>query len=300
MTTVNQKSAEQLKILFDFAPDAYYLNDLNAVFIDGNKAAEKITGYRKDELIGKNYFDLDLIDEDEKEKSITMMLKISEGKTPDPDEYRIKRKDGTYVHVEINAFPTQYNGQDVILGIARDITERKETENQLRLAREELEVRVAERTMELEEANRELEQKSRHLQEANTALKVLLKRRDEDQAEIEEKMSANITELIMPMLSKLKNSQLQSQEKTWLDIIESNLKDIMSSMIRGLNLKFMRLTPTEIQIANLIKQNLSTKEIADLQGVAKSTVDTYRDNIRRKVGIKNKKINLKTFLQNLR
>jgi len=294
-----KNSQERLNIMFEYAPDAYYLNDLNAVFIDGNRAAEKLTGYDKHELIGKNYFDLDLLDEEGKMKSLQLIAKIKAGQSPEAEEYRIKKKCGQIVHVEINSFLTNIGGKDLILGIARDITDRKETEKKLRMAHERLELRVKERTLELEEINKELEVQKTNLEDANTALKVLLKKRDEDRIEVEERILANFKELVMPLTDRLKESRLDERQKTWVDILDNNLRDIVSSFSHKLSSKFWGLTSQEFQVANFVKNEKTTKEIANLLGVATSTVDTYRNNIRRKLGIKSKKINLKTYLSGI-
>ena len=82
----------------------------------------------------------------------------------------------------------------------------------------------------------------------------------------------------------------------FIDIIESNLDEITSPFVHGLTGSYLRLTPTEIQVANLVKQGKTTKEIAELLNLSKGTIDTHRDNIRKKIGIKNKKINLRTQL----
>ncbi len=85
-------------------------------------------------------------------------------------------------------------------------------------------------------------------------------------------------------------------QKVLIEIIEQNLEDIASPFMRDLSKTLHKLTPSEIQIINLIKHNKTTKEISDLLNISNRTVDTHRANIRKKLGIKNQKINLKSFL----
>ena len=137
------------------------------------------------------------------------------------------------------------------------------------------------------------------LEEANTALKVLLKQRETDKAELEEKVLLNVEELILPYLAKIKRKKLGDKEKAYVGIIESNLNDIVSPLAHALSSRILRLSPTEMQVTNLVKQGRSTKEIADIMNLAKSTVDFHRNKIRKKLGILNKKINLLTYLKSL-
>jgi PAS domain S-box-containing protein len=171
----------------------------------------------------------------------------------------------------------------------QDITERTLTEEGLRKYREVLEHRVGERT-------KELEIKARNLEDVNTALKVLMKRLDEDKKVTEEKVLFNVRQLVEPNLEKLKKSRLTERQKNLLEIIESNLNEIVSPFARGLSNSFIKLTPTEIQVANHIRQGKTTKEIADMLNLSAKTIEFHRDNIRRKIGIKNRKINLRTHL----
>ena len=134
------------------------------------------------------------------------------------------------------------------------------------------------------------------LEEANTALKVLLKQREEDKIELEEKVLLNVRELIFPYLEKLKMKKLGEKQRAYIGIIESNLNDIVSPFVHGLSSKLIKLSPTELQVTNLIKQGNTTKEIAEIMNLATSTIDFHRNNIRKKIGIHNKKINLKTYL----
>ena len=119
---------------------------------------------------------------------------------------------------------------------------------------------------------------------------------DEDKQVLEEKVLFNIRQLIEPCLEKLKKSRLTDRQITLLGILESNLNDIVSPFARSLSGSFMKLTPTEIQVANLVRQGKSTKEIADLLNLSRKTIEFHRENIRAKIGIKNKKINLRTYL----
>jgi len=123
-----RESEEHLKILFEYAPDAIFLNDDKGNFVDGNKAAEEMVGYAKEELIGKKSSEVGLLSPEQLPKAVEHLKKIVMGKPTGPDEFTLKRKDGSYVTVEIRTFPVKIGNQTLGLGIARDITERKKSE----------------------------------------------------------------------------------------------------------------------------------------------------------------------------
>ena len=126
-----KESEDRFRQLFEYAPDAYYLNDLEGNFIDGNRAAEDLTGYKRKELIGKNFIETGLMSVEQMPKVIKLLKQNVEGKTTGPDEFTLKRKDGVEVIVEIRNLPTKINNKDIVLGIARDISERKRLEDKL-------------------------------------------------------------------------------------------------------------------------------------------------------------------------
>ena len=129
-----EKSEEKFRVLFEFAPDAYYLNDLEGTFIDGNRTAVELLGYKKEELIGKTFLELNLLSPDQFPKAAELLSKNLEGKATGPDEFILNRKNGEIVLVEIRTLPTEIDGHNIVLGIARDVSERKRLETSLHKA----------------------------------------------------------------------------------------------------------------------------------------------------------------------
>lgn len=147
-----KNSEERLRILFEYAPDAYYLNDPKGTFLDGNKAAEEMCGYKKEELIGKNFLKLGLLPMNQLPKAAGALAKNALGRPVGPVEFRLNRKDGTPIDIEIRTYPVQIAGKTVVLGIARDISERKKTEDMLDALNRNLQSTIAD----LERSNQEL------------------------------------------------------------------------------------------------------------------------------------------------
>lgn len=176
--------------------------------------------------------------------------------------------------------------------LKKEISERRRAEALLREARKNLERLVEERTA-------ELEAKTANLEELNVALKVLLQKREDDRRDLEDNLIHNVKNLILPHLEKLKNMELSARHKNYVEILESNLHQIASPMARQLSSSYFSLTPTEIRVASLIKRDRTTKEIAQTFHVSESAIIYHRHNIRKKLGLNNKKINLKTYLQSL-
>lgn len=204
-----------------------------------------------------------------------------------------------------------------LVHVTKDITERKTAEEDLKNACEEMEFRVGERTAELTEANRKLHSevserrrtervlrereaelgfRSKNLVEVNTALRVLLKAREADQSDLEERVLSNVKNLVRPYIEKLNNTKLNSEQIAYLDILESNLDDIVSPFSRKLSSEHFRLTPGEIRVSNLVKDGKTNKEIADTLNVSSRTIAFHRENIRQKLDLKNSKANLRSHL----
>ncbi|MEW6616768.1 MAG: PAS domain S-box protein [Thermodesulfobacteriota bacterium] len=285
-----QKQAEDAMRVKDNAI-ASSINAISFFSIDGhityaNDSFVKMWGYDDEkEVLGKLNSEL-WITKDETQETLEAL--ISKGSWI--GELKGKRKDGLLFDVLLSASLVRDKvGKAIyLMGSFLDISEKKRAEQILRQREADLQLKT-----------NELEFKTKSLEEMNTALKVLLRRREEDRTEIEEKILVNVKELVAPFLEKLKSTKLHPRQLAYINILELNLKDIISPFSRKLSSTYLSLTPTEIQIANLVKQGRTAKEIAELLNVSPGTIETHRKNIRVKLGIKNKKANLRSYLLSL-
>lgn len=284
-----QESEEKFRTIFDFANDLIIYMSLDGTVIDVNDKIEDIFGIRRRDVLGMNIYTSGLLTQINIEDAETYLRLRDDAIAGNPSpmrEFRLRKPDGTYTYFEVNYRVIRKNGSITgDLAIIRDITRRKMDEENLRRHREQLEEMVRERTA--------------SLQEANAALKVLLRRIEEDKLELSDRMQFNIKELIVPYLEKLSLSKLTPQQETIMEILESNLDDIVAPYMHTLSSRFLNLTPTEIRVANLIIQGRTSKEISGIMRASKRTIDTHRCNIRRKMGIDNEHVNLRTRLMSL-
>jgi len=196
----------------------------------------------------------------------------------EPSEFKTRCRDGQEKYISIR-FVHLAEAQHLVT--YADITARVKAEHALHKREKELEI------------------KSRNLEDVNTALRVLLDQRNADKSDMEEKILFNIRDLVVPYLDKLGKTSSIEMRRSYIDILRSNLNSIISPFARKLSARYMNFTPREIQVANLIKEDKGNKEIAEILYLSASSVEFHRHNIRKKIGIIKKKINLKTYLQSL-
>ncbi len=139
----------------------------------------------------------------------------------------------------------------------------------------------------------------RELQELNIAMGVLLQRAEKDKETLSENVVSNVKELILPYLEKLKKSRLSEEYKAYFDILDINLSAICSPFMKNLSLQHAHISSMEIQVADLIKAGKRNKEIASMLGVSLNTVMTHRYRLRSKLGLKQKKVNLRSYLKSI-
>ncbi len=142
-------------------------------------------------------------------------------------------------------------------------------------------------------------EKEKALNAMDQALGILLVKREKDKIALEAQIVQNIRSVIIPNIERLQKFRLSPRHLRMLDLIETNLKDIASPFIKSISAAYIDLTPQEIQVADLIKQGKPTKEIASILNLSTNTIMTHRYHIRSKLGLKNKKTHLATFLNTL-
>lgn len=273
------ESEEKLRAIFESAIDCIFIKDLSSRYIHINPAMEKLFNIAPDDIIGKtdNY----IFGEDVGNHIRKQERRVFKGSilTEEPSK-PVNGKLHTFHTVKVPLRDTDGNVKG-LCGIARDITERKLLEENLGEAENKLRIHANE------------------LAESNAALRVLLKQREKDQREFENNILSNIRHLIMPYIEKLKRNRDISDDLVSINIIESNLKEIISPFSAKLSFQYLNFTPKEIMVADLIKDGKQDKEIMEILNLSLDTVKTHRRNIRKKLGITNQKINLRTKLLSL-
>ncbi len=193
--------------------------------------------------------------------------------------------------------------------LKQEITTRQEIERQLQQSQANLEQQVQARTTELTDTvdelqsvlatllrrEKELQEKNRELHDANTTLSVMMRRREKELHDIRQEIATKTIETVLPLLKKAQNKAI-GMASNYMATAQANLLDIFTERAHDSVLVHAKLAPRELQIIHYIRQNKSTKEIADLLGLTISTIESYRENIRKKLRLQNKKINLKKFL----
>ena len=245
-----------------------------------NPAWEKLTGIQEDQALGLS--GKEIFPEAVFAQNDCLMEKVVQSGDSVEFEESIEFPSGMR-HFHTVKFPLHdASGNIVNIGtISIDLTARKNAEQ--KLAKHEAELRI----------------KSLQLEETNTALRVLLKQREADQRELEEKIVTNVKQLVLPYVHKLQSMHLNNNQKSCLEMVETHLNDIVAPFLRHVVSEYPHMTATEIQVATLVREGKTNKDISNLMNISVNTVQIHRHNVRKKLGLKNKKINLHSYLLSL-
>lgn len=138
---------------------------------------------------------------------------------------------------------------------------------------------------------------AKRIVELETTVNVLLERRDEEKKEIYSSIEARLEKEVFPFIENMKAGQMDPESRLNLSIIEGCLHNLVSTFSDINSDIQVKLTPTERKVVELIRRGLQSKEIATLLKVSLAAVSFHRYNIRKKLGLMNKKINLNSYLQ---
>lgn len=274
-----RKSENRFREIANLVSDLIWEIDENDICYYVSPETENMLGYKVEEMIGKTPFDFMSPEEADRTREIFDRIK-SEKRPFTFIECKFLHKNGNEIDAEVSGLPIfdekgRYCGYR---GVHRDITVRKQIQESLIKKREDLEL------------------KSFKLDEINNALNILLKQKEHDRRDFENKVLSNVKELVLPYISALRDTKLDAKQETYVDIIQANVNNIISPFIHKITSKYVNFTPTEIKVATFIKEGKTAKEISKILEVSESAVNLHRQHVRDKLGLSKKKIGLRSYL----
>ncbi|MEJ2333970.1 MAG: PAS domain S-box protein [Desulfobulbaceae bacterium] len=251
-------------------PMAKQVKDIfsNGIFSEANDAGAKIYGLTEGrEVVDRplNEFFHDSVKENVKAATDMVRSKFKQKNLLSKE----KASDGKYKTILNNLSPfIEDNKVFYIWGSGLDISDLFETQKQLSLSKKELENK-------------------------NIALRELIVQIGHEKREVEERIKANIEQVILPSLEKIK---LNCTEEIYVNQLSNDLKNLTSPFSQRVTNIRTKLSPREFEVCNLVKNGFSNKEIANFLNIAVHTVEKHRRMARKKLGLVNKGINLSSFL----
>ena len=258
--------------LIDSTPVPIYFKDADLNYLGCNRAFEETLGFVKEHIIGKNVHDVmpEKLARIHHQKDLQLMQAGDEIK-----HYEVSSTYPDGKEHDLLVFKALFHNKDGsiggLIGTNLDISERNQAQLQLELHAEELE-------------------------NTNTALRVLLKQVNENKTEMEGKVLDNFARLVSPYLDTLKENLANTPQQEYIKVIQENIKKITSAFSQKLSSSYLGLSPREIQVADLVRHGRTNKESSGILNISTNAIEFHRNNLRRKLGIQNKKVNLRTYL----
>lgn len=290
--TKYKKNLEMLKrerqehnLFIESLDDWVWEMDTDGIHTYSNRAVERILGYGIDDVLGHSVTELWTDDSKNTETLIWFKKTLASGNGWKNFQGQFKHKNGSVVIMESTAIPILGSNDELTgyRGIDRDITIRKKTEDELLQQQQQLEKNIEKRTTEL--------------QKKNVVLQDVLTHLTEEKFNIRKQITTNIERVMMPLVRRLKKRVLK-ENLTIVHLLETELHELAFSSTTVLA-AYTRLSPREIEICNMVKNGLTSKEIAVELNISPTTVHKHRQRIRVRFGLSNKKTNLRSYLLSL-
>ena len=313
-----RKSELKYRTLLENLPQRIIYKDVNSVYISCNENFAMDMKMRPAEIVGRTDYDLFPRELAESYRRVDKEV-FKSGRTEYFEEKYVKGKRELVVQTVKTPVRNERGEITGILGIFWDITKRKQDEQKLKRYQQRLEEMVGERTAKLrginerlrqeinerkgtEKALRESERKLKGqkmvLERKNVALGEVIEQVEHEKRQVKNNVVLNVEKLLLPLLRKLRGKATRI-ENQYIDLLQSTCEELASSFGKKLSMENMKLSPREIEICNMIKGGLSGKEIAELLRLSFKTVERHRNDIRKRLKLVGRKVNLGTFLQGL-
>lgn len=276
-------SEKRYRTVADFTYHWEYWVDPKGRIVYTSPSCERVTGYSVQEFEANPALLQEIVHPDDRPVFTSHCRNEEHPENVCQIDFRILRRDGEPRWISHVCRPVRDAGGLYLgrRGSNRDITYRKRIENDLM------------------DKHRELLEKTVSLEKANEALKSLLDQREVEKRSIEQSMVNNLKRFVFPYLDNLTELKVGKEALAYLDIIRTNVEQLVSPVSKSLSGAYLDFTPTEVRVADLIRQGESSKSIAAILNASPSTVAIHRNNIRKKLGILNQRVNLRTFLNSL-
>ncbi len=274
-----REAEERYRSLIEFLPDAVIVSDTGGRVVFANPAATRLVGaLRPEDLDGRSV--LGLFHADDHEVLLTRTRTALETGLPDPPRRQtMVLPDRSRLIVETAITPMRYDGKPCVLCVNRDVTARVQAEEALL------------------QKDREISLQLQKIEKLNAALTTLMEHREHEAQLRLAGVRTTLEELVLAYVANLKTTPLSTDQRVLVEVMEANLRNVTSSFGEQVESWRMRLTPTELQIADLLRLGKRTKEIAAMLGVSPSAIAFHRKNIRAKFGLTRQPMNLVSYLR---
>jgi DNA-binding NarL/FixJ family response regulator/PAS domain-containing protein len=260
--------------VIDAISDLVFVLDIDGSVTEANRSARRY--FRKDPS-GTPIWDLLGLPE----RSMAEILDRSARNTP----REVSLDDVIYFQCVFAPLKEVSLSSDGYLAILNDITPHVKQ-------RDILEATVAERTAALEEEKAQL-------QDMNVTLRTVMKSVDKEREAFQESVGRIVRSTLLPAIGSVRRERSDAVRRAYLDILEDQLVKLTPEGGSDRRALLLKLTPTEMKVCQFIQSGAATKDIAEALNLSTVTVQTHRRNIRRKLDLQNRNVNLYTFLNHV-
>lgn len=272
-----RESEEHFKNIAEKSPNGIFISD-GTRLVYANDQCSKTLGYSLQTLCSAKFDLMKPVAPESRNRIKNIVSQLFSNIDVPPFQQKFVTPNGRTINTILTPKLISYHGTPAILGIITDITELKNTQERLT------------------EATRSLSSQKKELQDKNAALKEILAQIENERLQVRKQITRNIDQLLMPILDHLKKHSPESQYR-YLDILDETLHDLTSEFGIQRQNDLSTLSPRQLEICNMIRNRMPSKEIADVLGVSIRTIEVHRNNIRKKLGLSKKDINLSTYLK---